>query len=124
MEQKMILTVDDDSVLCVHVASSLKKYYQVYSVRSAKAAFDFLKTNKVDLLILDVNMPEMDGLEMKKVLDENAEWKKIPVIFLTGADDDEVISKVIKSGANDYLSKPISPADLLVHVRNQLKLHH
>lgn len=116
----LILAVDDDSVLRVHVSSSLKKYYRVYSVNSAKEALNFLKDNSVDLIILDVNMPEIDGLGMKKLLEQNEETKDIPVIFLTGVEDDDIISQIIKSGANDYLSKPISPAELLLHVRNQL----
>lgn len=118
-----ILTVDDDPVLRVHVTSSLKKFYEVKSVSSAKEAISYLSENSVDLLILDVCMPEMDGIELYKWTQENPSTKNVPAIFLTGVEDDNVLQALVKTNANDYLNKPISPSELLVHVKNQLETH-
>ena len=118
-----ILTVDDDPVLRVHVTSSLKKFYEVKSVSSAKEAISYLSENGVDLLILDVCMPEMDGIELYKWTQENPSTKNVPAIFLTGVEDDNVLQALVKTNANDYLNKPISPSELLVHVKNQLEAH-
>ena len=118
-----LLTVDDDPVLRVHVTSSLKKFYEVKSVSSAKEAMDYLSQNNVDLLILDVCMPEMDGIEFYKWAQKNPSTKDVPAIFLTGVEDDNILQTVIKTNANDYLNKPISPSELLVHVKNQLESH-
>ncbi|MCQ2594874.1 MAG: response regulator [Treponemataceae bacterium] len=117
----LILSVDDDAVLSVHVNSSLKKFYQVVSVNSAEAAFAFLKDKKVDLIVLDVLMPGMNGLQMYKLLRQDEATANIPVIFLTGSTDEELVEELIKSGADDFISKPVSPAELLMHVRNQLE---
>ena len=118
-----ILIVDDDPVLRVHVTSSLKKFYEVKSVSSAKEAISYLSENSVDLLILDVCMPEMDGIELYKWTQENPSTKNVPAIFLTGVEDDNVLQALVKTNANDYLNKPISPSELLVHVKNQLEAH-
>ena len=118
-----ILTVDDDPVLRVHVTSSLKKFYEVKSVSSAKEAISYLSENSVDLLILDVCMPEMDGIELYKWTQENPSTKNVPAIFLTGVEDDNVLQALVKTNANDYLNKPISPSELLVHVKNQLEAY-
>ena len=118
-----ILTVDDDPVLRVHVTSSLKKFYEVKSVSSAKEAISYLSENSVDLLILDVCMPEMDGIELYKWTQENPSTKNVPAICLTGVEDDNVLQALVKTNANDYLNKPISPSELLVHVKNQLEAH-
>lgn len=118
-----ILAVDDDPLLTMHVVSSLKKSYHVIAFHSAKDALVFVQNNDVDLIILDVCMPEMSGLELNEILQKDEKTKNIPVIFLTGIEDDETVSAIIQSGANDYLPKPIAPADLLLHVRNQLTLH-
>ena len=67
----VILTVDDDSVMNVHVMSSLKANYRVVTLNSGKAALKFLSENDVDLVILDINMPEVSGFqvydEMRKI---------------------------------------------------------
>ena len=117
----IILSVDDDAVLSVHVNSSLKKFYQVVSVNSAEKALEYLKEKKADLIVLDVLMPGMNGLEMYKILRADTKTANIPVIFLTGSTDKELVDELIKSGANDFISKPVMPAELLKHVQKQLE---
>jgi len=121
-ELPLILTVDDDSVMNVHVMSSLKAHYRVVTLNSGKAALQFLSENTVDLVILDINMPEVSGFEVYEKMQQNPETKDTPVIFLTGVEKEDIVSQIIKSGANDYILKPIAPAELLQHVQNQLVL--
>ncbi len=121
-ELPLILTVDDDSVMNVHVMSSLKAHYRVVTLNSGKAALQFLSENTVDLVILDINMPEVSGFEVYEKMQQNPETKDTPVIFLTGVEKEDIVSQIIKSGANDYILKPIAPAELLQHVQNQLAL--
>jgi len=118
--QPLILAVDDDSVIRIHVKSSLKSEYQVISAGTAKEAFTVLEGNDIDLIILDIDMPEMSGFEIHEKLKQKDKTKKIPVIFLTGVEDDEILDKV-KSLNEDYILKPISTEDLLTHVKAQLK---
>ena len=121
-ERPVILTVDDDSVMNVHVMSSLKAQYRVVTLNSGKAALKFLSENVVDLVILDINMPEVTGFQVYEAMQQRRETKNIPVIFLTGIEKEDIVSQIIKSGANDYILKPIAPAELLQHVQNQLAL--
>ena len=121
-EIPLILTVDDDSVMNVHVMSSLNAYYKVVTLNSGRAALKFLSENKVDLVILDINMPEVSGFEVFEEMQKMPEMKDIPVIFLTGVEKEDIVSQIIKSGANDYILKPIAPAEILLHVKNQLEM--
>ncbi|MDD6485984.1 MAG: response regulator [Spirochaetales bacterium] len=118
--QPLILAVDDDSVIRIHVKSSLKADYQVVSMGSAKEALIFLSNNDIDLIILDIDMPEISGFEMYDAIKKNAKTKNIPIIFLTGVEDEEILEKV-KSLNEDYIEKPISTDALLMHVKKLLK---
>lgn len=122
VETPLILTVDDDNVMNVHVMSSLRAFYKVIALSTGKEALHFLSENKVDLVILDINMPEISGFQVYEQMQKNPLTKDIPVIFLTGIEKDDVLAKITKSGVNDYILKPIAPAELLNHVQKQLEL--
>ena len=118
--QPLILAVDDDSVIRIHVKSSLKADYQVVPMATAKEALCFLDNNDVDLIILDIDMPETSGFEMHEAIKKNPKTKNIPLIFLTGIEDEELLAKV-KSLNEDYIEKPISTDALITHVKTLLK---
>lgn len=118
--QPLILAVDDDSVIRIHVKSSLKTDYQVVPMGTAKEALSFLGNNDVDLIILDIDMPEISGFEMYEAIKKNSKTKNIPIIFLTGVEDEEILEKV-KSLNEDYIEKPISTDALQTHVKKLLK---
>ena len=94
-ERPVILTVDDDSVMNVHVMSSLKAQYRVVTLNSGKAALKFLSENVVDLVILDINMPEVSGFQVYEAMQQRRETKDIPVIFLTGIEKEDIVSQII-----------------------------
>ncbi|HEU5397160.1 MAG TPA: hybrid sensor histidine kinase/response regulator, partial [Verrucomicrobiae bacterium] len=81
-----------------------------------------IAVRKPDLILLDVLMPGMDGYEVCRRLKENAEWKDIPIIFLSAADDKELIVRALNSGGVDFITKPFNQAELISRVRTQLAL--
>ncbi|MCL2077716.1 MAG: response regulator [Oscillospiraceae bacterium] len=120
----IIFAVDDDKIIREHVETILAKDYIVKSFDCAKAALKELKANPADLILVDFNMPEMTGLQMLEAVLADRVLKEIPVIFLTGSaeGDDEV--QALRTGALDYITKPIRPEVLLTRLGNQLELQN
>jgi putative two-component system response regulator len=120
----VILAVDDDPIILNVVLSTLKADYKIIPLASAKAALKFLEDNIVDLILLDCFMPEMTGFEMFDLLLKDERLKEIPVIFLTGATDENGEAMALQSGAADYITKPIRAQALLTRISVQLELLH
>jgi putative two-component system response regulator len=119
----VILTVDDDPIILNAILEVLKQDYVVRPFTSGKAALSYLENNTADLILLDHNMPNMTGLEVLQVLQDNPVTRSIPVIFLTGSVDSEDEVRALEIGAMDYLLKPFRPGSLLTRVRLQLELY-
>ncbi len=119
---KRILVVDDNKFNCVIVKQALRTMYEVFVANSGNDALAFLQENKVDLVLMDIEMPEMDGRETVKRMKENPEWAKIPVIFLTAYTDAEMEAECLKAGADDYISKPFVPIVMLTRVARILEV--
>ena len=118
-----ILVVDDDAMNLRMAEFILNKNgYVVIKAESAKEAFEVLKKKEVELILLDIEMPETDGFEMMKVLQENENLKKIPVIFLTADRSAETEEKCFQVGAVDYIGKPFIPAIMIQRVRRSMEL--
>ena len=111
-ERKKIFMVDDTEFSLVRTKQFLKDYYTVYTLDSAVAMFDLLKNVKPDLILLDVNMPKIDGYDAIKALKDDQRYASIPVIFLSAKDDEDSIVKGLSMGAVDYILKPYTPKDL------------
>ena len=75
-----------------------------------------------DLILLDLLMPEMDGCEVCRRLRENPDWQDLPVIFVSAADDKELVVQALKAGGVDYITKPFNQAELVLRVKTQLDL--
>jgi CheY-like chemotaxis protein len=95
--------------------------FQVSVVTSGKQAITFLHQNKVDLVLLDYNMPEMPGPEVLKALRSNEETKKIPVAFLTGIDNKESISQVLALKPQGYILKSATKEALISKIDDVLR---
>ena len=122
-ELKTILTIDDDPVILNQIKAILEGGYKIRPFRSGEAALDFLKDHPVNLILLDCNMPDgMSGFEVLDKLQENQEFKSIPVIFLTASGADENELAALESGAMDYVRKPIRIASLAKRVSMQIEL--
>ncbi|MBI5749857.1 MAG: response regulator [Nitrospinae bacterium] len=118
-----ILVVDDDKKLTLLVRGFLEKEkYQVAEAYSGRMALDAIKETKPDLIILDIMMPEMDGIEACKRIKADKDTKMIPIIMLTSMSTvkDKVIG--LNAGANDYITKPFNPEELIARVKAQLRI--
>jgi DNA-binding response OmpR family regulator len=74
-----------------------------------------------DLLILDIQMPNLDGIELCQMLRHHNQWNYLPILFLTGNLDTKVIQKVFASGADDYINKPVVGAELIKRIHDCLQ---
>jgi len=118
--QKLIFIVDDNDANLTVAASMLEEEYRVLTMPSAQKMFSLLEKKMPDLILLDVEMPEMNGLEAIVKLKENPQWKDIPVVFLTGWIDEKLKSDALKAGVLDVINKPIVPSILRECVKKQI----
>jgi putative two-component system response regulator len=108
-DRAMVMIVDDNIASLKVAKNALAGSYYIFTVPSAAKMFDLLARNKPDLILLDIDMPEMDGLEAIKLLKTKPDMCGIPVIFLTGKNDPESELEGLALGAIDYISKPFMP---------------
>ncbi len=125
MENYRILVVDDSQDSRSLLVRMLKKagYEHVSSVESGERALAVLSAEKPDLILLDVKMSGIDGLEVCRRLKKDPDTSGIPIIFISGADDAEERLKGLSVGAVDYVNKPFNMEELVARVRIQLELH-
>ena len=117
--QKRILVVDDDTMNLVRTKMILEKDYDVLMADSGLKALDKLKGERVDLVLLDIDMPLMNGIETFEHMKEFA--AEIPVIFLTASGEVEDVIGALLLGAVDYLKKPYPPKELLKRVAQEFE---
>lgn len=118
-----ILVVDDQPANIQIVGAALGKLgHEIIPASDGPTALRRLALRPPDLILLDLLMPEMDGCEVCRRLRANPEWKDIPVIFLSAADDKDFIVRALESGGVDYITKPFNQAELVSRVRTQLAL--
>lgn len=115
-----ILVVDDSTIIHKAIKGYIEKDYDISTALSGAAALRFLQTKEVNLILLDYEMPEMNGAEVLKVLRENPLTANIPVVFLTGVNDTSKIQKVLMLKPNGYLLKPIDKEVLLNKIKEIL----
>lgn len=119
-----ILCIDDQETNLFLLESYLKQENDliVHTLQSADEGLKWLLHYPVDLIILDIIMPEMDGFEMASRIRANPVTKSIPIIFITVRNDDRVIQEAFDNGGNDYICKPVRSKELIARVRLQLQL--
>jgi diguanylate cyclase (GGDEF)-like protein len=116
-----ILIVDDDDHILQLLHRSLSNWgLDVFTLDNSIGFLDTLRTVSPHLLILDIEMPEINGLELCQVVRSDPNWSGLSVLFLTAHTDAETIRQVFSVGADDYLSKPIMEPELLARVVNRL----
>lgn len=121
-ELKKILVVDDNSVNLTMIKGILSNLYNVYPVNSGATALKFISKQTPDLILLDKEMPVMNGLEVLQAIKENPDLSEVPVIFLTGNRDMQSEAEAIELGVSDYMCKPVNDVILLHRVKMQLEL--
>ena len=117
-----VLIVDDEKFNIELAAVYLKEEgYKISFALNAKAALESVIKKDIDLILLDINMPEVDGFALCKMLKSEERTKDIPIIFLTAQTDIEYISKAFEVGGVDYITKPFNGVELKARVRTHLK---
>ena len=119
----LILVVDDHKLSRELLESYLLNAgYDTITARNGQDALDKLAENSPDLVLLDIIMPVMDGYEVCRRIKENQQTILLPVIMVTGLEDFDAKMKALSLGADDYINKPISERELLMRVRNHLRI--
>ena len=117
--QKRILVVDDDTMNLVRTKMILEKDYDVLMADSGLKALDKLKGERVDLVLLDIEMPKLNGIETFERMKEFA--PNVPVIFLTASGLEDDVRSAIRLGSVNYLMKPFQPQELMKRISQELK---
>ena len=113
--QKRILVVDDDDMNLTRTRIILKNDYDVILVNSGMKALDTLKREKVDLVLLDIEMPNMDGLEALKTI--KGKHADANIVMCSAMGQEAMVIEAIKSGAKDFIVKPFQPDRVLEAVK-------
>jgi putative two-component system response regulator len=119
-QRKKIILVDDNLANLAAGKQMLKDNYEVYAIPSAAKLFEFLEHVTPDIILLDIEMPVMNGYETIKILKEDSRCAEIPVVFLTAKSDEESELEGLRLGAIDYVSKPFSAPLLLKRIENHM----
>jgi len=122
MEKKTIFVVDDNVTNLTMAEDVLADQYRVIALSSAAKMFKALEKFRPDLILLDVEMPEMSGFEAMERLKASDEYAEIPVIFLTGRTDTASEVRGIKLGAVDFILKPFSEPVLVNRIKNHMNI--
>ena len=118
-----ILVVDDQPANIQIVGTVLGNLgYEIIPASDGATALKRVALRPPDLILLDLLMPGMGGCEVCRQLKKNPDWKDIPVIFLSAADDKDLIVRALDSGGVDYITKPFNQSELISRVRTQLAL--
>jgi DNA-binding response OmpR family regulator len=123
MQKPNILVVDDEQLNVELISMLLDKDCVVKAAFDASRALMILEKITIDLLLLDVNMPDIDGFQLAEKIKSNPLTADIPIIFLTASDDEKSIIKGFQYGAVDYITKPFNKEELRVRVNNHLRTH-
>jgi two-component system phosphate regulon response regulator PhoB len=125
MARERILVVDDEPDILELVQYNLQKdNYDVVSVLSGEEALARVQTSPPDLVVLDLMLPGMDGLEVCKQLKQEPRTAAIPLIMLTARGEEADVVAGLELGADDYLTKPFSPRVLLARIKAVLRRRH
>lgn len=114
--KKCILAVDDTAIILTKISNTLQNDYKVVTVNSGIRALKYLEQEKPDLILLDIQMPQKDGIETLREIRAIKDREDIPVIMLTGVEQRGAVLESAKLGICDYILKPFNPDDLLKRI--------
>lgn len=118
----LIYIVEDSKLYLAFVSKILHNHgYRVESAENAAEALSYLEYNRPDIILLDIVLPDLSGIEICKRIRSNPDMKDIPVIFLTAKTSPENIEEGLRAGGSDYLTKPINEAELLARTDNHYR---
>ncbi len=118
MAKKTILVVDDEQDLLDLIEYNLKKEgFNVLKAENGEEGIAVAKEGRPDLILLDIMMPKMDGLEAVEIMRKDQDLKKTPIIFLTARSDEKTEVEGLNKGGDDYITKPISTTKLISRIK-------
>ena len=118
-----LLVVDASEADISALTSMLGKVgFEILPALNGAEAIQMLGLRRPDLILLDLHLPDMDGFELCRRMQENSEWANIPIIFLSASEDKNLVARALESGGVDYITKPFHKQELLSRVRTQLML--
>mgnify|MGYP000963970495 FL=1 len=119
----VIIVIDDDYAIRRLIKFTLEKeHYKVITAEDALEGINTLNSRKIDLIILDIIMPDIDGYEALKIIKSSDHLKDIPVLMLTAKNEIDDMMKGFELGADEYLAKPFELSELLARIRNLLRI--
>lgn len=114
--KKRILAVDDTAVVLTRISNTLKDDYELITVNSGARALKYLRDEKPDLILLDIQMSPMDGIQTLQEIRNMKDREDIPVIMLTGVEDKDIVLESARLGICDYILKPFYSDNLLKRI--------
>lgn len=118
-----ILVVDDDKFNLVIATNTLSDGYAVSTTGSGEEALLWLESHSADMILMDIEMKGMNGIETVKLIKEDARWSHIPIIFLTATSESKVESECLQAGADDFITKPFVPMVMKSRVDRIMELY-
>jgi DNA-binding NarL/FixJ family response regulator len=122
MTAKVLVVDDTPANVSLLLDALTDEGYEVLVAESGRSALQLLEHNQPDLVLLDVVMPELDGFATCARLKKRAEWREIPVLFMTALDEPGEKVKAFAAGALDYITKPVYPPEVLARVAAHLQI--
>ncbi|MDY6785586.1 MAG: response regulator [Cyanobacteriota bacterium] len=117
-----VLATDDDPVLLAAIEQFLEPWgIELHTLLDPRLFWETLEATAPDLLILDVDMPGINGIELCRVVRNDRTWQGLPIIFLTARRDVQTIQQIYEAGADDYVPKPVSEPELVTRIVNRLE---
>lgn len=121
MAGERILAVDDSATILEMIKAILESAgYQVITASDGAEALETARAESPDLILLDVMLPKLDGYRVCRLLKFDQNYKHIPIVMLTAKTEDAAMATGIRTGADQYLTKPVEPEALLAAVRGEL----
>lgn len=120
--QSTILIVDDEKINILSLSKILAGYAKVYFAMTGREALDLIDKQPVDLVLLDIMLPDISGFEVCQILKNNRETVQTPVVFITSLQREEEEARGLRLGALDYIRKPFNPTIVQARVQNLLNV--
>lgn len=122
MNRRKILVVDDSKTECLLLQLYLQKDYDVTIAENAIEFYADLAASLPDLILMDIVMKDISGLDLVRQIKQKDEYKEIPVIFLSGLSDEADIVRGFEAGAHDYVRKPFGPSELMARITSVMQI--
>ncbi|MCM8542319.1 MAG: response regulator [Lentisphaeraceae bacterium] len=122
MENHILIVDDNLNNLRIAVDILMNEDYRISTARNGMEALSVLSKTKVDLILLDINMPDMNGFEVIEKIKEDEKLKEVPVLFVTSHNDEVYLEKAFAAGCVDFIAKPYRPTEFLARIKTHVSL--